>query len=169
VEEALQVLNELEAQGLMARYAIGGGMAAVYYVEPILTLDLDVFYIPPDADATIIDLGPIYAYLAERGYRADAEHILIGGMSVQLLAAYSPLVEEAVHEAHDIEFGHTPTRVVRAEHLVAVMLDTGRPKDLERLFLMLDEAELDAAYLQDVLSRHDLLTRWEELRRRFDR
>lgn len=28
-------------------YAIGGGIAAIYYIEPILTYDLDIFIILP--------------------------------------------------------------------------------------------------------------------------
>lgn len=43
MEATLRVLNELEQTEVMSRYAIGGAMAATFYVEPLLTFDLDVF------------------------------------------------------------------------------------------------------------------------------
>jgi hypothetical protein len=29
------LLNEMESQGLIRRYAIGGGMAVMFYAEPV--------------------------------------------------------------------------------------------------------------------------------------
>ncbi len=43
MEATLRVLNELEQAGVMSRYAIGWAMTATFYVEPLLTFDLDVF------------------------------------------------------------------------------------------------------------------------------
>jgi hypothetical protein len=43
MERTLQVLNELEKSGVLTRYAIGGAMGATFYIEPVLTFDLDVF------------------------------------------------------------------------------------------------------------------------------
>ena len=45
MKRTLQVLNELERDGIVERYAIGGAMGATFYVEPLLTFDLDVFVI----------------------------------------------------------------------------------------------------------------------------
>ena len=47
MESTLQVLNALEREGLIRRYAIGGAMGATFYVEPVLTFDLDVFVLLP--------------------------------------------------------------------------------------------------------------------------
>ena len=41
MKQTLQVLNELEQKGHLSRYAIGGAMGATFYVEPLLTFDLD--------------------------------------------------------------------------------------------------------------------------------
>lgn len=38
----LQILNDLEHDGVLGRYAIGGAMGATFYVEPLLTFDLDM-------------------------------------------------------------------------------------------------------------------------------
>ena len=43
MERTLQVLNQLERDGVLGRYAIGGALGATFYVEPLLTFDLDVF------------------------------------------------------------------------------------------------------------------------------
>ena len=37
MKRTLQVLNELETAGVLSRYAIGGAMGAIFYVEPLLT------------------------------------------------------------------------------------------------------------------------------------
>ena len=43
MEKTLQVLNALERNGVLSRYAIGGAMGATFYAEPVVTFDLDVF------------------------------------------------------------------------------------------------------------------------------
>jgi hypothetical protein len=35
-----------DRSGFIKAYAIGGGIAATYYIEPVLTYDLDIFFIP---------------------------------------------------------------------------------------------------------------------------
>ena len=54
-----QVLNELERDGVVERYAIGEAMAATFYVEPLLTFDLDVFVILPQNAAHLVSLAPL--------------------------------------------------------------------------------------------------------------
>ena len=51
MEKTLQVLNALERGGVLRRYAIGGAMAATFYAEPVLTFDLDIFVLLPQAQA----------------------------------------------------------------------------------------------------------------------
>jgi hypothetical protein len=34
MEATLRVLNELEAEGVISRYAIGGAVGAIFYMEP---------------------------------------------------------------------------------------------------------------------------------------
>lgn len=42
MEATLRVLNELERNGVISRYAIGGAVGAIFYMEPFLTYDLDI-------------------------------------------------------------------------------------------------------------------------------
>jgi hypothetical protein len=69
---------------------------------------------------------------------------------------------EALAEAREILYEQTPTRVLRAEHLAAVALQTGRDKDRERVRLLREEATLDKDYLTGVLDRHGLGARWKQ-------
>ncbi len=160
MKKTIEVLNTMEREGLIERYVIAGGVAALFYMEPVLTYDLDVFCILPAADSDIVQLSPIYEWLKGRGYESQAEHVMIEGVPVQFIPAYNALVEEAVKEAKDVSYEGEPTRVPRAEHLIAIMLDTGRPKDRERISMMLDETVLDMQLLGEIVERHGLQEQW---------
>ncbi len=43
MKETLKVLNRMLKADVVQRYAIGGAVAAIYYLEPIDTVDLDIF------------------------------------------------------------------------------------------------------------------------------
>jgi hypothetical protein len=45
------------------------------------------------------------------------------------------------------------------------MVQTYRPKDRERILLLLDEAELNTFYLESILKRHSLQEKWGKFRR----
>ena len=86
---------------------------------------------------------------------------------MQFLPVYNPLIEEAVEQAREVEYLQIPVRVISAEHLVAIMLDTGRPKDYARIARFLELDVLDMASLTDILLRHNLKDKWEEKKGRF--
>lgn len=161
MKRALQVLNELETECVFSRYAIGGAMAATFYAEPLLTFDLDVFILLQPSASGLISLAPIYEALRMRGYREEQETVLIEGVPVQFLPAYNSLVEEALTKAGEIDYEGVPARVVGVEHLVAICLQTGREKDRERVRLLREQAEVNAADLANVLRRHKLEEKWK--------
>ena len=168
MEKTLKVLNDLEKKGLIKRYVIGGGIAVLFYAEPILTYDLDVFCILPAEKGGLITLSALYKYLRKNGYREQEEHIVIEGIPVQFIPAYNELVEEAIEKAIDVKYKRIKTKIVSAEHLLAIMLQTYRPKDRERILLILDEARIDMPYLENVLERYGLQEKWSKFRRRYD-
>ena len=161
MKRTLEVLNELERQGVFARHAIGGAMAATFYAEPLLTFDLDIFVLLAPSSGGLITLAPIYEALRARGYHEQRECVAIEGVPVQFLPAFNPLLEEALREASDVMYEDAPTRVLRAEHLVAICLQTGREKDRERVRLLRAQAKLDHELLREVLQRYDLTAKWE--------
>ena len=162
MQGTLQVLNELERAGVLGRYAIGGAMGATFYVEPLLTFDLDVFVVLPRAGGGLLSLAPLYEALRARGYAEEGECVMIEGVPVQFLPAYNGLLEEALAQARETAYDKTPTRVLRAEHLAAICLQTGRDKDRERVRILRAQAKLDMDYLAGVLTRHQLEAKWNE-------
>ena len=162
MRRTLKVLNELEQKGHLSRYAIGGAMGATFYVEPLLTFDLDVFVVLPQTVGGLLSLAPLYEALRARGYSEEGECVLIEGVPVQFLPAYNALLEEALAEARETTYEDTPARVLRAEHLVAICLQTGRDKDRERARILHAQAKLDMNYLRGVITRHQLEARWNE-------
>jgi len=122
MERTLQVLDQLRREGVIAEYAIGGAMAAIFYIEPLLTFDLDVFVVLPRIDSRLPTLSPIYEALRMRGYSEDGECVNIEGIPVQFLPAYNPLIEEALKEARDLRYEQAVARVLRVEHLRFLMV-----------------------------------------------
>ncbi|MBE7504153.1 MAG: hypothetical protein HS113_28475 [Verrucomicrobiales bacterium] len=159
---ALQVINGLEREGLIRRPAIGGAMALLFHDEPVVTFDLDVFCLLPQS-GLLVSLEPVYGSLRARGYQAEAEAVVIGGVPVQFIPAYNELVTEAVEQAEERSFDGVPARVLTVEHLLAIMVQTNRPKDRERLASMAGRVAMDRDRLTAILSRHHLLSAWKAL------
>jgi len=136
-------------------------MAATFYAEPFLTFDLDVFVLLQARTTGLISLTPIYEALRTRGYREEQECVVIEDVPVQFLPAYNSLVEEALAEAREVDYEGVPMRVLRAEHLIAICLQSGRGKDRERVRLLREQGQLDPEYLADLLRRHKLEEKWK--------
>jgi len=152
--EVLQAANGLVAAKLIEDWALGGALAAVYYVEPFTTYDADIFFIPADKGLTA-GIPAIYAYLQAQGWQVEGEHLLLHGFPVQFLAA-GGLTEEAVREAERIDYEGVSAKVFRAEHIVAIAASVGRAKDKARIEQLLQQADLDKSYLDNLLQRHKL-------------
>jgi len=59
----------LVAEGVLNSYAVGGAVAATYFLEPISTQDIDVFVnLPHKPGTSILDPTPIFGFLSKRGY-----------------------------------------------------------------------------------------------------
>ena len=92
---------------------------------------------------------------------------MIEGWAVQFLPPATKLVSEALNEAHSIEVGGVPTHVFTQEHLMAICLETGRPKDMARLIQFVQEGNPDEPKLTEILERHNLLLKWADFKQRF--
>jgi hypothetical protein len=168
VKTTLEVINQMQADGIISHYAIGGAVGATFYLEPVATLDIDVFVsFREPLGGTLISLAPIYDYLTSRGFKAEKEYIVVGGWPVQFLAPGDALVEEALAQAVETEVEGAPARVMTAEHLTAIALQVGRPKDAARILQFIESGVLDADRLDEILRRHGLLAKWEKFRDRF--
>jgi hypothetical protein len=158
--DVFRVLNELESNGIIEDYAIGGAMAVLFYAEPTRTYDLDVFVLLPRSEGTIVVLTPIYAWLESRGFEPRAEHVIVHGVPVQLIPAYNDLVEAAVTEARVLDYEDVAVRVTPPEHLIAIAFQTGGGKRRERAFQLLETANIDRDILDGLLSRFEIQAPW---------
>ena len=155
----------MKEKGLIKDYAIGGGIATLFYTEPFLTYDLDIFILTETTSTqTIIDLSPIFEYLKQKGYTWKGEHILIEGVPVQFIYA-DELEKEAVEKARIVEYEGVKTKVIAPEYLIAILLRAGRKKDREKVEKLLQEAEIDMKELQDILDKFGLRERSESYER----
>jgi hypothetical protein len=164
LERIFSILNQMESEGVIGRYAIGGAVGAIFWLEPFQTKDLDVFVVLPTAPGrTLLTLSPIYDYLLARGFQPQGQFIVMEGWSVEFVPPATPLVEEALAEAVTRDVSGTTTRVFTAEHLAAICLQVGRTRDRDRIQRFVETGVLDAEKLDAVLQRHGLLEKWRKL------
>jgi hypothetical protein len=167
MENTLKIINRMQSEGLFASYAIGGGIAALFYIEPVTTFDLDLFIILPETTEPLVSLAPLYAWLKKNGYKPENEQVVIEGVPVQFIPAYNELVKDGVLNALDKKYGQTVTKVLRPEHLLAIMLQTFRPKDKDRLHKFLGEAVLSVESLNTILAKHGLKQNFDNFKRQY--
>jgi hypothetical protein len=168
VKETLEVINNMQADGVIGQYAIGGAVGATFYLEPSATVDLDVFIVlPGEAANGLVSLAPVYEHLKARGGRVQDEYIVIADWPVQFLLPANELEHAAVAEAVETEVDGVPTRVMPAEHLVAIALRVGRAKDHNRILQFLEQGAVDRRKLQGVLEENGLTSKWRDFERRF--
>jgi hypothetical protein len=168
IRDVIIAINQMEADGIIDRYAIGGAVGATFYLEPMATLDVDVFVaFHPEPGQLIASPKRIFDHLASRGWSMKGEYVMIADWPVQFLPPTGPLVEEALAEAAEADVDGVPARVFSAEHLAAIALQTGRAKDKARLLQFIEEGALDADRFQDMVRRYDLVAAWAKFERQF--
>lgn len=163
MKATLDVINQMQVEGVIGKYAIGGAVGATFYLEPSATLDIDIFVsLENSPGSPLLTLSPIYDYLTLRGYQAEKEYLVIEGWPVQFLPPSDDLDREALQQAVETEVEGTRTWVIAAEHLVAIGLRIARPKDFTRILQFVESGVLDADKLGSILQRHGLLAKWEQ-------
>ena len=141
-KDVLKRLNELKRMSVIRDYAIGGAHAVAYYLEPVKTLDLDIFILI-ESDQ---DFYNFRSYLRKSGFKMSRTHVVIDGTPVHFLpGSMDPFINEAVRRAKRIRIGGISTKVVSAEYLIASLLLSFRLKDkmvIPDLLELADEEEL---------------------------
>lgn len=168
MKATIEAINQMQADGLIGKYAIGGAVGATFYLAPAATVDVDIFtMLPGESVGTLVSLAPIYEYLEARGCKVEDEYIVVGGWPVQFLPPSDDLDREAIAQSVPTEVEGTNTWVMTAEHLVAIALRTGRAKDHIRVLRFLERRAVDRSKLQSVLERHNLASKWTQFERRY--
>ena len=168
IKEVITTVNRMQADGVIEPYAIGGAVGATFYLEPVATLDVDIFVVVESVPGSLIASPKrIYDYLTARGCTIEREYIVIAGWPVRFLPPGTLLVEEALKEAVISDVDGISIRVFTAEHLAAIALQTGRARDKARLLQFVEESVLDATRFQAILARHGLVAAWRKFERQF--
>jgi hypothetical protein len=168
LNETLAMLQRMQADGILESFAIAGAVGATFYLEPSATEDIDVFVmLPATSQSSLLSLSPIYEYLISRGCHVEGAHIVIGGWPVQFLPVSDELQKEALEQAVEADVEGTRTRVLTAEHLVAIALQTGRTKDYARILHFLESGAVERAKLEAILTRHGLREKWQRFVRKY--
>lgn len=164
MQAVCDVLEQLLREGILTRYAIGGATAAGFHGEPLATRDVDVFvFIDPPDDAILVTLDPLFKRLSELGFNEfEEEGLLVHGFPVQFLSVAPGLETEAVEQAMLVEWEDHRLRVMRPEHLAAIALSVGRPKDRARLVYLAELPDFDFDVFMPILSRHGLGSQWHQ-------
>ncbi len=166
MKATLEAINQMQTDGVIGKYAIGGAVGATFYLEPAATVDLDIFVILPSAGG-LLTLAPVYEYLKAHGGVAQDEYIVLDGWPVQFLPPGSDLEEEAIENAVTTSLEGVSTFVMTAEHLVAIALRIGRAKDHNRVLQFVEQDAIDRNVLQGILERHGLISNWKQFEQKY--
>ncbi len=166
MREVALLLAGMQSAGVISSYAVFGAIAQMRYTQAVATMDVDVLVAVATGPA-LDALQPIYRYCASRGYALEGAAVRVGDWPVQFIPTFSALTEEAVREAEQCEIQGAPIRVVRADHLAAIALAAGRPKDYARILALLESGAVTADRLEEFAARHGLSAEWQRFRSRF--
>ena len=157
MKQALTALNTLVDRGVICQYAIGGAIAASFYIEATATEDIDVFVVlQPASGSQLLSLIPIYDELKKLGGVVQGEYIKLGNWPVQILPAYKQIIEDALEESVVVEYHEIPTRIFTAEYLCAIALDTKRMKDYYRVGMFIEQEAVDVHVLKRHIEKYGL-------------
>lgn len=167
MKKTLEKINELVDLQIISKYAIAGGMGQFYYIEPSVTYDLDIVISIDSEENKLTPLGSIYRWAEKNNYNPVEEHIVIEGIPVQFLPAYNNLTLEALNNAAEVKLYEVNTYILKPEYLMAIMLQTNRSKDKERLLKFFEEAEFSSELFESILKRFNLYEKYSDFKKKF--
>lgn len=168
MNETLEAINQMQTDGVVCHYAIGGAIGALQYSEPATALEMEVLVILPfDPRGLSESLAALHSYLMDHGYKADGECFEIGSWPVRFLVAKNELEREAVAGSLPLSVNGKYVFVMMAEHLVAIALTMNRPKDLPWMLRLAQRDAIDELTLKAILKSHNLIDKWSQVERDF--
>jgi len=168
MKRTIEVINKLKKEKLIKDYAIGGAIGALKWVEPFFTRDLDIFIILiEEAKEELINLSPIYEYLKKKGCFWKGQWLIIEGIPVDFIPV-DALEKEAIENAQETEYEGVKTKVITPEYLIALFLKTGRDKDIRKIEMLLEQAEMDKEKLDRILAEYGLTEKFVKFKGKRD-
>ena len=155
------------ASSLALWHAVAGAVGAIFYTEAFSTRDIDFLATLPHR---MDPLGPIRDWLRAQGHKAqftpDGE-IMIGIWPVHFLPTEDAFSSEALAKAGYLPYEQgVNVRVVLPEYLAAEAVKLGRPKDVQRVAMLMEVDEFDPDRFDDLINRFGLQAKWEKMRTR---
>jgi len=169
--KAIAVIEQLMAEGLIAKYAIGGAFGALFYLEPTETFDIDIFvHLDPSEGSFLVSMDPFIDRLEALGYTEWIEDkIVVEGCPIQFIPVAKPIEIEGLQRAERKPLaGEIQPFVFSPEYLMAIALDLSRPKDKVRLEQFHRTGTFNAKALADILKRHNLEEKWRRILKLFE-
>lgn len=148
-EKVIKRLNKLKKISVIKDYTIGGAHALAYYLEPVKTLDFDIFILI-ESDQ---DFYNFRNYIKKSGFKVSGTHVVIDYTPVHFLpGSMSPFINEAIRKSKRIRIGGVPSKVLSIEYLIVSLLFSFRLKDRMVIPDLLELA--DKTKLQEIIERY---------------
>jgi hypothetical protein len=168
LSKALAVIHYLYTSQIISSYAITGAVAALAYIEPTLTQDVDILVEVSAFDhlsSGLLMTTTLDAALANLGYVERVEvGIVVEGWPVQFIPVADQLDANSLEEAHLVNINKNDgisVFVLRPEHVVAKALAIGRPKDYDRIMAFIAQEAVDLSVLHTVIEKENLVGAWK--------
>jgi hypothetical protein len=166
-----EAINQMQTDGVICHYALGGAVGATYYIEPITTADLEVFVtLPFDSRGTSASLASLHEHLKAHGCKMiDGEHFEVGTWPVQFRPTANELQRQAVAASLPVSFDDMTTWVwvMMPEHLMAIALAAHQLKDQPWMIRFIERDTIDELTLESILKPHGLTAEWKEFERKY--
>ncbi len=86
---------------------------------------------------------------------------------IERYAIGGSFLEEALVTALEVDVEAEPARVLTAEYLAAIALQTGRAKDKARVLQFVEGDAIDRARFEAIIAKHGLTPQWERFQQQF--
>ncbi len=135
------------------QHALIGGAAVMFYGERARTRDVDFL-----ADFGDDERERLIARADERGMRVERKatwhlRLWLGGQYADVIQAEVDVQRAAVQSAREVELRLGKVRIVAVEHLVALKILAGRPRDMQDVDNILElHPDLDRECVQVLLA-----------------
>lgn len=144
-KKVIKLFESMIKDNIIISYALGGGIAVEYYVNPPATLDIDIFVIVSGRGLDF--MSPVYRYLQKHGAKFVGQHLMFHGNRLDVLPAFG-LTKEAVMYAEVVNIKETTLRIIKPDYLAAILYFVGRKKDEDRIKLMINKSLLTEKFTQ---------------------
>lgn len=156
-----KLLEQMEKEGILSQWAIGGSIGVMFYTEPYLTKDIDIFLYVKPTRTGLIDMGFIYNWLRDKGYsKFKGQSIIVEDWLVDFIPTKEGLIDEAVFKTNIFKINNIKIKVMPPEYLIALALESGRKQDYAKVEKILQQSNINKKKLTRILKKFGLYEKW---------